>query len=156
MQIVSPAFTDRGDIPARFTCEGDDTSPPLSWSGVPREARSLALVVDDPSVMWRLFSARLIEGRRLDTLIIARRLLPRGDTAIELLVRERSTEPLVRAIALTGGADEFALNELADARPLFVELDRGWGRNEYSHVRVEGAWLKFEREQARRELLQAN
>jgi Raf kinase inhibitor-like YbhB/YbcL family protein len=35
-------------MPERFTCEGADTSPPLSWSGVPREARSLVLIVDDP------------------------------------------------------------------------------------------------------------
>lgn len=105
-----------------------------------------ALLVDDPAMMWRLVSARLVEGRRLDTLLVARPLLPRGDTAMQLLARERSTEPLVRAIALTGGADEFALNELADARPLFVELDRGWGDSEYSHVRVDGAWLKFEPE----------
>jgi Raf kinase inhibitor-like YbhB/YbcL family protein len=48
MQLVSPAFTDRGDIPARFTCEGDDTAPPLAWSDAPAGTRSFALIVDDP------------------------------------------------------------------------------------------------------------
>lgn len=48
MKLESPAFSHEGEIPARYTCEGEDVSPPLSWSGVPEGARSLALVVDDP------------------------------------------------------------------------------------------------------------
>lgn len=48
MIIQSPAFEHLHDIPARHTCEGMDTSPPLSWSGVPPGAKSLALIVDDP------------------------------------------------------------------------------------------------------------
>jgi Raf kinase inhibitor-like YbhB/YbcL family protein len=48
MELVSPAFAPNGEIPVRYTCEGDDLSPPLRWSGVPASARSLALVVDDP------------------------------------------------------------------------------------------------------------
>ncbi len=48
LTITSSAFAANGSIPARFTCEGEDVSPPLAWSGVPAEAKSLALVVDDP------------------------------------------------------------------------------------------------------------
>jgi hypothetical protein len=48
LSIRSAAFEPNGPIPARFTCEGDDRSPPLEWSGVPEGARSLALIVDDP------------------------------------------------------------------------------------------------------------
>jgi Raf kinase inhibitor-like YbhB/YbcL family protein len=48
LSLTSSAFAHQGEIPARFTCEGEDVSPALSWSGVPREARSLALLVDDP------------------------------------------------------------------------------------------------------------
>jgi Raf kinase inhibitor-like YbhB/YbcL family protein len=36
------------EIPRRHTCEGDNLSPPLIWSGVPQGTRSLALIVDDP------------------------------------------------------------------------------------------------------------
>lgn len=46
--ISSPAFADGGDIPVRHTCDGEDISPRLTWSGTPRGARSLALVMDDP------------------------------------------------------------------------------------------------------------
>jgi len=48
MKIESPAFAPDGAIPAQFTCEGADMSPPLVWSGVPEGAKSLALIVDDP------------------------------------------------------------------------------------------------------------
>jgi hypothetical protein len=48
LTITSPDFVHDGPIPARFTCEGDDVSPALAWSGVPAAARSLALIVDDP------------------------------------------------------------------------------------------------------------
>lgn len=48
LQITSPAFTDGGEIPRVHTCDGADTSPALEWRGVPPEAKSLALIVDDP------------------------------------------------------------------------------------------------------------
>jgi Raf kinase inhibitor-like YbhB/YbcL family protein len=46
--LRSPAFKAYGPIDARYTCEGEDISPALSWSGVHEDARSLALIVDDP------------------------------------------------------------------------------------------------------------
>jgi Raf kinase inhibitor-like YbhB/YbcL family protein len=48
MTLRSAAFEVDAGIPARYTCDGADVSPPLSWSGVPKEAASLALIVDDP------------------------------------------------------------------------------------------------------------
>ena len=48
MTLTSTAFSDGAAIPAKYTCDGDETSPPLQWSGVPDKAMSLALVVDDP------------------------------------------------------------------------------------------------------------
>jgi Raf kinase inhibitor-like YbhB/YbcL family protein len=47
-KLTSSAFTEGGSIPARYTCEGDDTSPPLAWSGAPAGTRSFAIIVDDP------------------------------------------------------------------------------------------------------------
>lgn len=46
--LTSPDFTHHGRIPVRYTCDGDDISPALAWSGVPPGAQSLALVVVDP------------------------------------------------------------------------------------------------------------
>ena len=46
--LTSPAFTHGSTIPPKFTCDGENVSPPLEWSGVPAGTRSLALLVDDP------------------------------------------------------------------------------------------------------------
>jgi hypothetical protein len=48
LSLTSSAFAPGGEIPARHTCEGQDLSPALAWTGVPAETKSLALVVDDP------------------------------------------------------------------------------------------------------------
>ncbi|NLP64783.1 YbhB/YbcL family Raf kinase inhibitor-like protein [Paraburkholderia sacchari] len=46
--LASQAFHEGGEIPRRYTCKGADVSPPLVWSGVPANAKSLVLIVDDP------------------------------------------------------------------------------------------------------------
>jgi Raf kinase inhibitor-like YbhB/YbcL family protein len=48
MTIGSPAFPHQGEIPGLFTCQGDDRSPPLVWSGAPAGTKSFVLIVDDP------------------------------------------------------------------------------------------------------------
>jgi Raf kinase inhibitor-like YbhB/YbcL family protein len=48
MILTSPAFTDGDRIPDLYGCDGADISPPLNWSGAPEEARSFALLCDDP------------------------------------------------------------------------------------------------------------
>lgn len=48
MQLTSPAFNDGDTIPRRYTCEGEDLSPPLAWSGAPAGTRSFALICADP------------------------------------------------------------------------------------------------------------
>lgn len=48
MKLSSPNFEPKGDIPARYTCDGEDISPALHWSDIPAGTESLALIVDDP------------------------------------------------------------------------------------------------------------
>jgi len=48
LALTSSKFTDRERIPRRYTCEGEDISPPLAWSGIPDGTKSFALIVDDP------------------------------------------------------------------------------------------------------------
>lgn len=61
-KIISPAFASGDTIPVKFTCDGDDISPKLEWSGTPDTAKSLALICDDPDaplgtwVHWVIFN----------------------------------------------------------------------------------------------------
>jgi Raf kinase inhibitor-like YbhB/YbcL family protein len=48
MRVSSPAFPPNGPIPAAFTCSGADQSPPLEWGDLPKGAKTLALILDDP------------------------------------------------------------------------------------------------------------
>jgi Raf kinase inhibitor-like YbhB/YbcL family protein len=62
IKVVSASFTEGGIIPKQYTCDGKDVSPSLSWSGVPEDAKSIALICDDPDapggtwVHWVLFN----------------------------------------------------------------------------------------------------
>jgi len=62
MKLTSSAFGEGDMIPRRYTCDGDDLSPPLAWTGTPAGARALALICDDPDapvgtwVHWVLFN----------------------------------------------------------------------------------------------------
>jgi phosphatidylethanolamine-binding protein (PEBP) family uncharacterized protein len=47
-ELTSTAFADGATIPVKYTCDGDNLSPPLAWSFLPEGTRSLALIVHDP------------------------------------------------------------------------------------------------------------
>jgi hypothetical protein len=61
ISLTSSAFAEGATIPQEYTCKGKDVSPPLKWSGVPSETKSLALIMDDPDapmgtwVHWVLY-----------------------------------------------------------------------------------------------------
>ncbi len=48
MELTSPIFGHQEDIPKKFTCDGEDISPELTWSGTPPGTKSFVLIVDDP------------------------------------------------------------------------------------------------------------
>lgn len=62
IKITSTAFDEGGMIPEKYTCDGIDISPPLTWTSVPDGTKSLALICDDPDaplgtwVHWVLFN----------------------------------------------------------------------------------------------------
>ncbi|TIU24795.1 MAG: YbhB/YbcL family Raf kinase inhibitor-like protein, partial [Mesorhizobium sp.] len=55
LTLISPAFPAGGKIPERYTRDGQNVSPPLKWSGVPDDAKSLVLVVQDPDAPSGIF-----------------------------------------------------------------------------------------------------
>ena len=70
--LTSPAFGAGTEIPRKYTCDGEDVSPPLEWTGAPDDTAALALIVDDPDargwIHWVIFdidgapSGELAEG----------------------------------------------------------------------------------------------
>lgn len=50
LNLSSSAFQPNGLIPSQYTCDGSNVSPPLVWAGIPGDAQSLVLIMDDPDV----------------------------------------------------------------------------------------------------------
>ena len=61
LKISSPAFADRGKMPAKYSCDGEGLNPPLTFSNVPPKAQSLALIVEDPDIPEQ-FKAQIPSG----------------------------------------------------------------------------------------------
>jgi Raf kinase inhibitor-like YbhB/YbcL family protein len=83
MNIRSSAFHHKENIPQKYSCDGVDISPPLSWSGVPSETKSLALICDDPDapagtwVHWVVYNIPS-EISQLEESIQAKEMLENG------------------------------------------------------------------------------
>ncbi len=56
MTLRSDAFQEGATISVKYTCDGDDLSPPLNWGGMPPQTRSFALIVDDPDAPSGVFT----------------------------------------------------------------------------------------------------
>jgi phosphatidylethanolamine-binding protein (PEBP) family uncharacterized protein len=53
--LSSPAFSNGQAIPAKYTCDGENLSPPLQWSGAPAGTRSFVLIIEDPDAPSGVF-----------------------------------------------------------------------------------------------------
>jgi Raf kinase inhibitor-like YbhB/YbcL family protein len=78
MKIVSPAFTEGGTIPEKFSKNGENVSPHLRITGAPAEAKSLALIVDDPDAPVGLFTHWLVWNIDPKTAEVAEGSAPSG------------------------------------------------------------------------------
>jgi Raf kinase inhibitor-like YbhB/YbcL family protein len=56
VKIASDAFADGGHIPSKYTCDGNDVSPPMQWSDLPARTKSVALICDDPDAPKKDFT----------------------------------------------------------------------------------------------------
>ena len=62
LRLTSPAFAHDAPLPVRFTADGEDVSPPLSWTGVPEGTRELVLICDDPDAEEGVFTHWVVYG----------------------------------------------------------------------------------------------
>ena len=76
--VTSPAFHAGGTIPKRYTCDGANVSPPLSFGRVPASARELALSVDDPDAPGGDFTHWLLYRVPAGTRSLAAGAVPPG------------------------------------------------------------------------------
>ena len=78
MIILSPAFKEGDRIPAKFTCEGGDINPELHIQGVPDNAKSLALIMDDPDAPVGTWLHWTVWNINLKTAVIKEESVPPG------------------------------------------------------------------------------
>jgi Raf kinase inhibitor-like YbhB/YbcL family protein len=78
MKISSPAFENNSKIPEKYTCDGENINPPLKIEGVPKEAKSLVLIVDDPDAPMGTFLHWLVWNIPPETNLIGENSLPEG------------------------------------------------------------------------------
>lgn len=78
MKISTKAFSPTRPIPERFTADGKSVNPPLAISGVPREAKSLVLIVDDPDAPMGTWNHWLVWNIQPDSTKIEEDSVPRG------------------------------------------------------------------------------
>lgn len=97
MELLSPAFVEGGPIPVEHTCDGEDRSPALRWSGVPVGTRSLALKVDDPDapaglwVHWLIWNLDPGDGGLSEGTVPAGAVVTAFDAAVGGHVLARAT-----------------------------------------------------------------
>lgn len=109
-------------------------------AGLPPRA---VVLLRSEAMVWRLRAAAVLRGERPDLLLVPLGALGRAPVARRLLEREPQLGALLRDVAVQGRPGEYALSGLADARPLFVEVDPGWDRRLFAHLMPGGMWLRF-------------
>lgn len=78
LSLTSSAFGHQAPIPSTYTCDGNDMSPPLSWTGIPEGTASFALIMDDPDVPKELKSDGVFDHWTLFNIPPEIREIPQG------------------------------------------------------------------------------
>jgi Raf kinase inhibitor-like YbhB/YbcL family protein len=136
--VTSTAFADGERIPARYTCDDANVSPPLEWEGVPADAQSVALVFDDPDAPNGTFTHWVVLDLAADVSRSDEDSVPAGGVQAQNSARRASyfgpCPPsgthryrfTVYALSSPTGLADGA--SLSDALPAIEERAVAWGR----------------------------
>ncbi|OGH06154.1 MAG: phosphatidylethanolamine-binding protein [Candidatus Levybacteria bacterium RBG_16_35_11] len=80
MEIKSPIFENNKEIPSKYTCDGEGINPPLTFSNIPKEAKSLVLIMDDPDAPMGTFTHWVIFNIDPKITEIKENSIPSGST----------------------------------------------------------------------------
>ena len=83
MKLISNAFEHEGNIPSKFTCQGDDINPDLHWAGIPKGTKSFALIVDDPDAPMGTWVHWLVSNIPYDARHISENSVPPGAVQVK-------------------------------------------------------------------------
>jgi Raf kinase inhibitor-like YbhB/YbcL family protein len=86
--LTSPAFSHQGEIPRKYTCKGENISPPLALQGVPSETKSLVLLMDDPDIpeaAKEKFNIRVWDHWIVFNILPTTRVIPEGKNPVGVL-----------------------------------------------------------------------
>jgi hypothetical protein len=140
LTLVFAAIEGSSNVVTESTGLGPDVWTDEAESELPAGA---LLLVRSPTLAFRLWESRIVRGDRPDVVVVPLAMLGRGGVARQLVQEEPALVPLVRDVAMKGRASEYALATLADARPLYVELDPEWDKRLLDHLRPTPLWLGF-------------
>ncbi len=138
--LVFAAAESSSNVVMETTSLGADVWTDEALGELPPDA---TVLVRSKALAWRLLAARVAHGERPDVLVLPLGIAGERTVGSALVREEPAVAPLVRDMAMTGSPSEFALTGLADARPLFVELDPTWNNRLLDHLRPAGLWLAF-------------
>jgi hypothetical protein len=79
-EVESSALSEGDTVPFQFTCDGDNVSPPLSWSGVPEDATELRISLRDPDAPGGTFTHWLVAGIDPSSSDVSQGMVPAGGT----------------------------------------------------------------------------
>jgi hypothetical protein len=128
-----------------FAADRRDQVAADAWTDEALDAlpQGALLLVRSEALAYRLWAAQIAHGARHDLVVIPEPLLERGNVARLLLRHEPALAPLIREMALSGAPTEFSLSNLADARPLFVEIDPRWTKRLRDHLAPRAFFPRF-------------
>jgi hypothetical protein len=126
-------------LETRFLRGNDVFTEQGIWA-LPR--RSL-LLVQTRELAYRIWAERLVHGARPDVLVTTPFFLQHRPDLDRLLALEPALTPLAREWLVRGRPSEYVLSQLADARPLFVEIDMRWDTRLREHLSAWGLWSQY-------------